>query len=268
MKITSAANPRVKSAAKLRNSGQRAIQGRFMINGVREIGRALDGRLILQEVYVCPEHCHSSECRQLLERLQNTSAAHFEVSAAVYSVLAYGSRMEGVLVVAEIPKRSLRQLHLPNRPLVTVLEGIEKPGNVGAVVRSADAAGVSAVIVSDGGSDLYNPNVIRASLGTIFTLPVFAATTAETVALLRHHKINIFAARVDGAVEYTACDFTEPCAIVLGSEAVGLSDAWRSNAGGTDDVTAIRLPMLGAADSLNVSAAAAVLLYEALRQRS
>jgi RNA methyltransferase, TrmH family len=262
MKITSAANPRVKSAAKLRNSAQRAQQGRFMINGVREIGRALDGGLNLQEVYFCPEQCDSADCRQLLERLKKTAAAQFEVSASVFSILAYGSRMEGVLAVAAIPQHSLQSLRLPESPLVVVLEGIEKPGNVGAVVRSADAAGVSAVIVADGGSDLYNPNAIRASLGTIFTMPVCAAGSVETIAWLRQHQLKIFAARVEGVVDYTSGDFEGACAFVLGSEAEGLSEAWRA-----DNITSIRLPMRGAADSLNVSATAAVLFYEALRQR-
>ena len=263
MKITSTANPRVKAAAKLRNSAQRAEQGRFMINGVREIGRALDGGIALQEIYVCPEQCSDAEYRELLGRLEKTGAAQFEVSAAVFSVLAYGSRMEGVVAVAEFPQRGLKSLKLSQPAFVAVLEGIEKPGNVGAVVRSADGAGVSAMVVADAGSDLYNPNAIRASLGTIFTLPICAASSAETIAWLREQKLRIFAARVDGAIDYTQCDFTGPCAFVLGSEAEGLSDAWRG-----DDITSVRLPMRGAADSLNVSATAAVLFYEALRQRS
>ncbi|HTQ38381.1 MAG TPA: RNA methyltransferase [Pirellulales bacterium] len=276
MKITSTANPRVKAAAKLRNPRQRAAQGRFMINGVREIGRALDGGMKLQEVFVCLEQCDGAECQRLLRRLEKTAAVQFEVSPAVYSVLAYGSREEGVLAVAETPQRNLNDLWLPDNPLVAVLEGVEKPGNLGAVLRSADGAGVSAVIVAGGGVDLYNPNAIRASLGAIFTLPVVAASSEETIAWLRTQNLKIFAARVDGAVNYTTCDFTGPCAVVLGSEAAGLSDAWWSDSKRGDsrpgdsirgDITAIRLPMCGAADSLNVSAAAAVLFYEALRQR-
>jgi RNA methyltransferase, TrmH family len=253
----------VKAAAKLRNSAQRAEQGRFMINGLREIGRALDGGLNVQEFYFCPELCESEAARGLLNRLKSTAAAPFEVSESVFSLLAYGSRMDGIVAVAEIPGRDLKTVRLPERALVAVLEKIEKPGNVGAVVRSADAAGVAAVIVADSGSDLYNPNAIRASLGTIFTLPVYAASSTETLAWLRQQKLKIFAARVDGAVDYTECDFAGPAAFVLGSEAEGLSDAWQA-----DDINSIRLPMRGAADSLNVSATAAVLFYEALRQRS
>ncbi|HZZ28170.1 MAG TPA: RNA methyltransferase [Pirellulales bacterium] len=268
MKITSTANPRVKAAAKLRNPRQRVQQGRFMINGVREIGRALDGRFTLQELYICREECTGSECEQLLRRLENANAPQFEVSSAVFSVLAYGSRAEGVLAVAEIPQRSLAELSLPRNPLVAVLEGVEKPGNLGAVLRSADGAGISAVIVAEADVDLYNPNAIRASLGAIFTLPVLAASSDETIAWLRAQKLKIFAARVDAAVDYAACNFTDSCALVLGSEAEGLSDTWRNNSATGDDMTAIRLPMRGAVDSLNVSATAAVLFYEALRQRS
>ena len=147
-------------------------------------------------------------------------------------------------------------------PLVAVLEGVEKPGNVGAVLRSADAAGVSALIAADPRTDLYNPNAIRASLGTIFTMPVCEAAGGETIEWLRANGFRIFAARVDGAIPYTEADYRGRSAIVLGSEAAGLSPLWRG-----DDVQAVRLPMLGAADSLNVSVTAAVLFYEALRQR-
>jgi TrmH family RNA methyltransferase len=149
------------------------------------------------------------------------------------------------------------------RPLIAVLVGIEKPGNVGAVLRTADAAGVGALIVADGGTDLYNPNAIRASLGAIFTLPVCAATSVQAIAWLRSNQCQIVAARVDGSTPYTQIDFRGPTAIVLGGEAHGLSDQWRG-----DDITAVSLPMLGRVDSLNVSATAAVLFYEALRQRT
>src|SRR5262245_10749925 len=263
MKITSPSNPRVKAAAKLRGSRHRAEQGRFLIDGIREIGRALDGGITIQEIFVFEEQCNSREAKQLLARLDKSSGSRFEVSRSVYDVLAYGSRMEGIVAVGQIPQRSLAGLSLPERSLVAVLEGVEKPGNLGAVLRGADGAGVSAVIVADSGSDLYNPNVIRSSMGTVFTMPICSAASAETIAWLREHRLAMYAARVDGAIDYTACDFTVPCAIILGSEAEGLTDAWRS-----PDITPIRLPMRGLADSLNVSAAAAVLFYDALRQRS
>ena len=156
----------------------------------------------------------------------------------------------------------LANLALQGDPLVAVLERVEKPGNVGAVLRTADAAGVSALVVADARTDLYNPNAIRASLGTIFTLPVAQATAEETLSWLRSRRLTIFAARVNATLPYTEADFRGPAAIVLGSEAEGLTPAWSGA-----EVRAVSLPMRGAADSLNVSATAAVLFYEALRQR-
>jgi TrmH family RNA methyltransferase len=214
------------------------------------------------ELFICQELCRTDAAQRAVAAARPVAASVFDVTPAVFAKLAYGERAEGLLAVAEAPRRTLKDLTLPSRPLVAVLEGAEKPGNVGAVLRSADAAGVSGLIVADGGTDLYNPNAIRASLGTIFSLPVVESTTVATLNWLRQHHLAVFAARVDGAVPYDRADFTGPCALVLGSEATGLSGAWRSA-----DVTAIALPMLGTADSLNVSAAAAVLFYEALRQR-
>ncbi|MDY0170959.1 MAG: RNA methyltransferase, partial [Thermoguttaceae bacterium] len=198
----------------------------------------------------------------LAERLRETGAELLEVTESVFVKLAFGQRAEGVLAVAEPPATELASLRLPEHPLVAVLEGFEKPGNVGAVLRSADGAGISAVVVADPRTDLFNPNAIRASLGTIFSLPVRKAAGSEALAWLREHRLNVVAARVDGSVPYTEVDFRPPTAIVLGSEAEGLSPLWHG-----EHITAVRLPMLGEADSLNVSAAAAVLFYEALRQR-
>jgi TrmH family RNA methyltransferase len=179
------------------------------------------------------------------------------------SRIAYGERCEGVVAVAEARPAELNNLVLSETPLVAVLEGVEKPGNIGAVLRSADAAGVSALVLADCGTDLYNPNTIRASLGTLFTVPVAVATADETLAWLRERKLAIFTAWVEGSRAYTAADFRRPAAIVLGAEAEGLTQRWNA-----PDVTPVRLPMLGEADSLNVSVTAAVLFYEALRQRS
>jgi TrmH family RNA methyltransferase len=165
--------------------------------------------------------------------------------------------------VAQTPQVRVQDLRLPPRPIVAVLEGIEKPGNVGAILRSADAAGVDAVVVADGRTDLFNPNTIRASLGTVFRPNVCEATTADTIEWLRGQSVPIIAARPDAELIYTAVDLSGGGAIVLGSEAAGLTGAWNGT-----NVTPVRLPMHGLADSLNVSTAAAVLFYEVLRQRS
>jgi TrmH family RNA methyltransferase len=303
--ITSVHNPRVKAAARLRDARQRQKQGRIVIDGSRELLRALQAHVEVVEVFVCEKYCRSNDCRELLEALAQLATASSEqpvahgievlqVSCAVFEKLAFGARAEGVVGVARTPRMSLAhvdeslrskirrgedsyvRLGEPRpRELIAVLEGVEKPGNLGAVLRSADAAGVSALIVADGGTDLYNPNAIRASLGTVFTVPVCTASSHEALAWLQANNLAIYAARVDAELEYTAADFTQPCAIVLGSEASGLTERWAAAEPGTSPratgsasaITPIKLPMRGVADSLNVSATAAVLFYEALRQR-
>jgi TrmH family RNA methyltransferase len=197
----------------------------------------------------------------LLSRLDAIRADIWEVPAEVFQKMAFGQRHDGVLAVAETPRRTLFELEPAGRGPIVVLEGLEKPGNVGAVLRSADGAGAAAVIVAQPRTDLYNPNCIRASLGTVFTMPVCTTTTQEALAWLRQRGTRIFAARMDAKRTYTEVNLGDNAAVVLGNEADGLSQAWHAA-----DITAIKLPMHGRADSLNVSAASAVLLYEALRQ--
>ena len=261
--ITSLQNQRVKDAAKLRDRRQRDKQQRIVIDGARELRRAMEAGVELCEVFVCESLCRSDEARQLLDLLASTSAEILPVAPAVFAKLAFGERAEGVLGVAKTPEARLERLNPPANALVAVVEGIEKPGNLGAVLRSADAAGMSAVVAAGHGVDLYNPNVIRASLGTIFTLPVAAATAEETLQWLAERNFRIFAARVDATQLYTDVSYMGAAAIVLGSEAEGLSKIWSRAS-----VTPIKLPMRGVADSLNISAAAAILFYEALRQRA
>jgi TrmH family RNA methyltransferase len=266
--ITSRQNARVKEVVRLRAGRERRKAGRFLIDGEREIARAVACGVRVVEVFVCEGH----EKRVLTPF---SGAEIFTVTAEVFEKICFGEREgAGMVVVAETPVRGLAQLkELPaltqeSGPLVAVIEGVEKPGNVGAVLRSADAAGVDAVIVADGGTDLFNPNTIRASLGTVFKTNVVEATSAETIAWLAAKGLRAVAARVDGAVDYATADLSGGVAIVLGSEAEGLSAAWAGETvkGGLN-VTAVRLPMLGLADSLNVSTTAAVLFYEARRQR-
>ena len=261
--ITSRQNPRVKNAVRLRDRRHREKQGRILIDGARELSRTLSAGVRMLEVFVCEPLCTSDDARRLLGTLDECDAEILQATEEVFEKLAFGRRSEGVVGIAEMPSASLSDLVLPERPLVAVLEGVEKPGNVGAVLRSADAAGVSAVIVADPRTDLFNPNAIRASLGTIFTLPVCAAGSEETLHWLRRRHLSIYAARVDASVPYTDADYRGPTAVIFGSEAEGLTEIWSGK-----DVTPIRLPMLGVADSLNVSATAAVLFYEALRQKS
>ena len=262
LRITSRQNPRVKEAVRLRTGRGRQRQGRFLMDGSREIERALASGIRCLEAFVGEELCDSAGAKDIVNALQSRGVEILYVTTEVYAKLAFGERDEGVVVVAETPRRTLDDLQLPSAPLVAVLEGIEKPGNLGAILRSADAAGVDAVVAADARTDLYNPSTIRASLGTVFRPNISEATAAATIHWLRDGQLPILAARPDAELLYTEANLRDGVAIVLGSEAAGLSDAWRAA-----DVTAVRLPMHGLADSLNVSTTAAVLFYEALRQR-
>ncbi len=259
--ITSRQNVRVKEAAKLRLRRQRERQGRFVIDGGRELLRALEAGIEVVEAFVC-EPLGDDETRLAAERVGKSGAVIATVTEEVFEKLCFGDRLGGVVAVALAPRRGLGELKLPEAPLVAVLEGIEKPGNVGAVLRSADGAGVDAVIVADPRSDLFNPNTIRASLGTVFGASVCTAEAEEVRTWLRRLGVPVYAARVEATRLYTEVDYRRGAAIVLGSEAAGLSQKWAG-----EEVTAMGLPMRGAADSLNVSAAAAVVFYEAQRQR-
>ena len=260
--ITSTANPRVKAVARLRDRRDRERAGRIVIDGAREVRRALLAGVSVLEVYSCEALCRSEDCAAVLSDVASRGIARIELSPEAFARIAYGERAEGVVGVAAMPATDLERIALPDVPLVAVLAGVEKPGNVGAVLRSADGAGIDALVLADERSDLFNPNCIRASLGTVFTVPVAAASSAAVLAWLRSRQLRIVAARVEGAVPYTDLDLRGPTAIVLGAEATGLGPEWT----GADTVAA-SLPMLGVADSLNVSASAAVLFYEALRQR-
>jgi TrmH family RNA methyltransferase len=262
MIISSVHNPRIKAAVRLRDRHGRNDQGRIIVDGVREIGRALAAGVNVVELYCFDGICNDADHRQLIDRAKHGKAEVIEVSPHVMEKLSFGQRVEGVVAIAETPRRTLQELSLPDEPLIAVVEGIEKPGNLGAIVRTADAAGVSAVLIADGGTDLYNPNAIRASLGAIFTVPVVSLASEVAIRWLGQNGFQLFAARVDGDSDYTEVDYRGKAAIILGSEAHGLSAKWRSA-----DIKSVRLPLLGTVDSLNLSATAAVLFYEALRQR-
>ena len=264
--LTSAANPRLRAAAALRDRRARVRTGLLLVDGAREVARALDGGVTLVEAFVAAEAPADPELAALLARLAAIDVPLVPVAPKLLGMLAYGERASGIVAVATVPDTSLPalQLSLP-APLVGILEDVEKPGNLGAVCRSADGAGLDALVAAGGSAgsvDPWNPNAVRASLGTVFTLALAVATTADVLAWLRENGLRIVAARVDGSVPYTEVDMAGPVALVLGSEARGLTDAWSGS-----DVTAVRLPMHGRADSLNVAAAAAILFYEARRQR-
>ncbi|MEM6328719.1 MAG: TrmH family RNA methyltransferase [Planctomycetota bacterium] len=260
--ITSRHNPRVKQAAALRSRKARDARRQTLVHGPRETLRAIQAGAEVVEAYVCQELLRGADAAQAQAALQSSSADVMTTTPEVFERLAYGDRLDGVVSVVATPRRPLPGLGLPPRPVVAVVEGVEKPGNLGAVLRTADAAAVDAVVLADPVIDLFGPNVIRASVGAVFKPNTAVATTGETLAWLEGIGVPVYATRPDAAECYTAADFSAGAAIVLGAESTGLSDAWR-----VAPTRPIRLPMHGVADSLNLSATAAVLFYEALRQR-
>ncbi len=270
MFISSLQNPRIKEVVQLRQGRKRRQTGKFIIDGRREVYRAFVCGFPILEVFFAPDLADDEtfEWMREFDRENSARIAVHEVPAAVFAKIAYGDREDGVLAVAKYREETLDDVFF-NRisqkqiPLIGIIEGVEKPGNIGAILRSADGAGLSALIVANPQTDLFNPNTIRASLGTIFSVPLCADSSENVIAWLKKHEILAYAAIVDGASHYTKSDFTKPCAIVLGSEAWGLSKTFRG-----EGIRPIFLPMLGIADSLNVSTTAAILFYEALRQRT
>lgn len=260
--LASPSNPRIKAAARLRDRRERDAAGLTLVDGARELRRALESGVEVVEAFVCEPLLAGGDARAVLDALRDRGVAVTTTTEPAFAKLAFGDRAEGLVAVVRARSLALADLALPADPLIVVIEGVEKPGNVGAILRSADGAGVDAVIAASPRTDLANPNVIRASAGTVFAVPMAAAPTAEVIAWLRGRRIRVIAARVDAGRPYTEADLTGPVALVVGSEAEGLGGAWSA-----PDVEAIHLPMAGVADSLNVSATAAVLVYEARRQR-
>jgi len=260
--LTSTANPMVKAVARLRDRRERDRTGRTIVDGAREVRRALEAGTTAEEAFVCTQLLQGEDARAALDGLEARSVPVRTTNQKVFEKLAFGDRAEGVLAIVRVPSTALDDLDLPSEPLVVVLEAVEKPGNLGAVLRSVDGARADALIVASGRTDLFNPNVIRASAGTVFSVPLAAAEADDVIAWLRGRGIRILAARIGAPVAYTDADLRGPLAIALGSEADGLTAVWDG-----EGIEAVSLPMHGIADSLNVSVTAAVLLYEARRQR-
>ena len=257
--ITSTQNPRIKHLLLLeQKSSQRRADGLFVVEGRREVEHCLEAGYKLRTAFVCEEI--GSPPPNLPPRREAFEVV--PVSPNVYERIAYRGGTEGIVAVVEARKNGLADLKLSASPLIVVLESVEKPGNLGAVLRSAEAAGADAVIVCDPLTDLYNPNLIRSSIGAFFTVPCVACSTEECIAFLKGKGIQILTAQLQDSHLYYDTSMTGPTAIVMGTEATGLTDQWRKAADAH-----IRIPMLGRLDSLNVSVSAAILLFEAVRQR-
>lgn len=256
--ITSLQNSKVKQALALEKSRERKKRGQFLLEGWREFQHALQSGYVAESVFYDPEQITEAEVMREVSDAQLL----IPVSAAVFSKLAYRESTAGVIAIMKSRSHQLSDLKLPENPLVLVVESVEKPGNLGALLRTADAANLDAVIICDPLVDFYNPNVIRSSVGTVFTRKLGAASSEDTLAWLRAQNMAVYATHLEAAVPYTNVDFTKPSAIVMGTEATGLSALW------SDQSTAnIVIPMRGTIDSMNVSAAAAVVVFEAVRQR-
>jgi RNA methyltransferase, TrmH family len=275
-KISSLQNPRVKQLVKLRDRRPRDEAGVFLVEGYREIRRALEKKVPMAEVYFSPEWFLGENEPALIAEAQAAGAQAFELSKEAFAKVAYRERPDGLLAVAPQWKRALEDLNVAGlaeagpgsatpatkAPLLLVVEAIEKPGNLGTILRSADAAGCDAVIVCDPVTDIFNPNVVRASTGVLFSVPLVVEENSRVLAWLKEKKVRIVATTPAAEKIYSDADLRGPLAIVMGSEQYGLSEFWLKHA----DLT-VRIPMAGQADSLNVAMATIITLFEAVRQR-
>ena len=279
-KITSLQNPRVKQLVKLRDRRDRDEAGLFLVEGYREVRRALEKNFKLTELYFCPEWFLGENEPALIALAGQAGAQLFELSKEAFAKCAYRDRPDGLLAVAPQWKNALADLVVgralrptvaadvgdkprPTDPFLLIVESIEKPGNLGTILRSADAAGVDGVIVCDAVTDIFNPNVVRSSTGVLFSVPIVVADSASVHAWLKEKGVRIVATTPDTPNLYTQADLRGPLAIVMGSEQFGLSDFWLKESN-----LLVRIPMAGQADSLNVAVATIITLFEAVRQRN
>ncbi|MBN1763899.1 MAG: RNA methyltransferase [Sedimentisphaerales bacterium] len=268
--LSSTQNPLIKRIVSLKNRKERRQEGVFLIEGEKEVLLALAGGVSLEILVYCPELIKNNTELNTVEAIEQRYKRHpdisitlVEVTPRVYARIAYRDKVEGLVAVACTPERTIEECVLPDNPLLLIVDGIEKPGNLGALLRTADGAGVDAVFVCGDCIDLYNPNVVRASLGALFTVNIFQMQSGEMIAWLKRKKFNIILSTPAGDQDYSSQDYTGPTAIVLGSEDKGISEQWLQL-----EARTVRIPMQGRMDSLNVSASGAVLVYEAVRQRS
>lgn len=260
--LSSAQNPKIKKLLALQQkSSERRREQLFVVEGMREWRHCQAAGFQIDSIFCCPQLLCEKDIEALSASLPHPDRL-ISVSPELYNRIAYRGSTEGIIALVHERHLTLSDLTLKNNPLIVVLERVEKSGNIGAILRSADAAGADAVIICDPLTDLYNPNLIRSSIGAIFTVPCLATTTEECITFLKNNHIRILTAQLQDSSLYYDTNMTQGTAIILGTEATGLTDTWRQVADAH-----IRIPMLGQLDSLNVSVSAAILLYEAVRQR-
>lgn len=259
-KITSLQNARIKNIVKLGKARERKSQNLFILEGARELSLALLSGYSVDSVFVCPELFSKSDYPSVLDSI--TDNLVYEVTEAVFDKIAYREGSDGILALMKPKSHTLQDLKLSDTPFIIILEAVEKPGNLGAILRTADAAQADAVIVCDPLTDIYNPNVIRSSVGCIFAVPTATCSSEDALAWLKGNKIESYAAELEASEWYHEADYKNPTAIVMGTEADGLTEFWLNNAS-----KRIKIPMRGKIDSLNVSVSTAVITFEAMRQR-
>jgi TrmH family RNA methyltransferase len=258
--ITSSQNPFIKSLVQVQEKAKARKQfGTFLIEGMREIELAIKGNYEIETFLFLTELVSETQLKKIIS---SSTVENIEISKEVYQKLAYRDTTEGILAVAKTKSLQLSDLKLPKNPLLVVLEAIEKPGNIGAILRTCDAANVDAVIIANPKTDLFNPNIVRSSVGCLFTNQIALASTEETIDFLIKNKINFYSATLQNSTSYHTQNYTTPTALVVGTEATGLTQLWREKA--TQNII---IPMQGEIDSMNVSVAAAILIFEAKRQR-
>ncbi len=261
--ITSVQNSYIKELVQLKEKSRLRKQTQtFLIEGLREITLAIQGNYVIKTILAATKIIQEGEIEKLLISVDYEIEV-IEISNDVYQKLALRESTEGILAVAKSKDLSLKSIVFKNEnPLILVAEAPEKPGNIGALLRTADAAGIDAVLIANSKTDIYNPNIIRSSIGCVFTTQIATGTTSEIISFLKERNINIYAAALTASVEYQTIDYVKPSAIIVGTEATGLTDEWLQNKSKN-----IIIPMRGAIDSMNVSVSAAIILFEAVRQR-
>lgn len=267
-RITSLQNEIIKNVIKLNKAGERKKQNLFIVEGYRELRLCIKAGYEIVRLLVCDKSSEfgvrSSEYSELQTlNLKPETLNLIEVSETIYSRLAYRENIDGVIAIVKIRENRLSDIKLTDNPLVIVLETVEKPGNLGAILRTADASNVDAVIICDNQTDIYNPNTVRASLGTIFTNQIVCCSNEEALKWLKHNKIKTYATSLKSSKMYYDCNLKKATAVLMGSEAFGITDFWYKN---SDEL--IKIPMKGKVDSLNVSVSTAIVIYEAIRQRT
>ncbi len=269
--IASLQNPKIKQALALYKKNVRDEKKLFLIEGYRELLRSCQGKVKIKQLFVCPQLFLGENENALIQKIQTQTSQIYECEEKVFRKLSYRDRPDGLIAVASYELMTLKDLekclNAENKnnfknPFIVVAESIEKPGNLGTILRSVDGAGADCLILCDERTDLFNPNVIRASIGTLFTVFVIKASSSETIKFLKTNKIKIVATSPDSKTVYTKADLTQPLAVIVGSEQLGLSDNWLQKA----DLK-VKIPMKGISDSLNVASATTLMLYEVLRQK-